>query len=230
MKRPVAVESASASIDEKLAQLTSQGALYSFRATGDDGQIGLRGPVGDGAALFPIAKRAQGNSVPRGEFLLCQTQSAANHSDLRRPFHAPEIGGSQRADIRIGQSRAFNGAWCHRSKQVARTCSPRSAALPPETSKSRGPKEQVRARFVMNGRGYNESINFPNSGTASAPITFESYPVQMAVVDGTGLSPSGTLLIGRRSTQRSYPADRAGSQARRFRQRWPSASIALLHH
>jgi hypothetical protein len=38
---------------------------------------------------------------------------------------------------------------------------------------------------------YNESINFPNSGTASAPITFESYPGQTAVIDGTGLSPSG---------------------------------------
>jgi hypothetical protein len=38
---------------------------------------------------------------------------------------------------------------------------------------------------------YKQSINFPNSGTASAPITFESYPGQTATIDGTGLSASG---------------------------------------
>jgi hypothetical protein len=38
---------------------------------------------------------------------------------------------------------------------------------------------------------YNESVNFPNSGTASAPITFQSYPGETAVIDGTGLSSSG---------------------------------------
>jgi len=39
---------------------------------------------------------------------------------------------------------------------------------------------------------YNESVNFPASGTAANYITFESYPGQTAVIDGTGLSPSGT--------------------------------------
>jgi hypothetical protein len=38
---------------------------------------------------------------------------------------------------------------------------------------------------------YNESINFPNSGTPRAPITFRSYPGQTASIDGTGLTPSG---------------------------------------
>jgi hypothetical protein len=47
------------------------------------------------------------------------------------------------------------------------------------------------ATVYVFGGVYNESINFPNSGTASAPITFESYPGQTAVIDGTGLSPSG---------------------------------------
>ena len=44
--------------------------------------------------------------------------------------------------------------------------------------------------YVLGGV-YNESVKFPNSGTASAPITFESYPGQTAVIDGTGLSASG---------------------------------------
>jgi hypothetical protein len=48
------------------------------------------------------------------------------------------------------------------------------------------------ATVYVFGGVYNESIDFPNSGTASAPITFESYPGQTAVVDGTGLIPSGT--------------------------------------
>ena len=32
---------------------------------------------------------------------------------------------------------------------------------------------------------YSESVNFPASGTASDPITFQSYPGQTAVIDGT---------------------------------------------
>lgn len=39
---------------------------------------------------------------------------------------------------------------------------------------------------------YNESISFPASGTALNYITFASYPGQTAVIDGTGLSVSGT--------------------------------------
>ncbi len=39
---------------------------------------------------------------------------------------------------------------------------------------------------------YNESVSFPKFGTASNAITFESYPGQTAVIDGTGLSVSGT--------------------------------------
>lgn len=39
---------------------------------------------------------------------------------------------------------------------------------------------------------YTESVNFPASGTASNYIVFESYPGQTAVIDGTGLTPSGT--------------------------------------
>ena len=35
---------------------------------------------------------------------------------------------------------------------------------------------------------YHESVNFPKSGTASAPITFQNYPGATAVIDGTGVS------------------------------------------
>ncbi|MFZ1918804.1 MAG: Ig-like domain repeat protein [Terriglobales bacterium] len=43
---------------------------------------------------------------------------------------------------------------------------------------------------VMGGV-YRQSITFPKSGTRSQPITFTSYPGQMAVIDGAGLKPSG---------------------------------------
>ena len=44
------------------------------------------------------------------------------------------------------------------------------------------------ATVYVFGGTYNESVNFPVSGTASEPITFESYPGQTAVIDGTGIS------------------------------------------
>jgi hypothetical protein len=39
---------------------------------------------------------------------------------------------------------------------------------------------------------YNESVNFPASGTASNPITFANYPGDTATIDGTGLAVNGT--------------------------------------
>lgn len=45
--------------------------------------------------------------------------------------------------------------------------------------------------YAMGGV-YNETVTFPNSGSASAGyITFESYPGQTAILDGTGLSIPG---------------------------------------
>jgi len=43
------------------------------------------------------------------------------------------------------------------------------------------------ARVYVFGAVYHEAVNFPNSGTGSAPITFESYPGETAIIDGTGL-------------------------------------------
>src|SRR5271168_3936816 len=44
------------------------------------------------------------------------------------------------------------------------------------------------ATVYVFGGVYYESVNFPASGTASAPITFQSYPGQTAVIDGTGVT------------------------------------------
>ena len=44
------------------------------------------------------------------------------------------------------------------------------------------------ASVYVFGGVYHESVNFPASGTASAPITFQSYPARTAVIDGTGVS------------------------------------------
>jgi len=56
--------------------------------------------------------------------------------------------------------------------------------------------------YVLGGT-YHESVNFPNSGTAAAPIAFQSYPGQTAIIDGTGVPVSGTQglinIVGKRS-------------------------------
>src|SRR5579863_1146977 len=44
------------------------------------------------------------------------------------------------------------------------------------------------ATVYVFGGVYHESVNFPASGTTSAPITFQSYPGQTAAIDGTGVS------------------------------------------
>ena len=62
---------------------------------------------------------------------------------------------------------------------------------------------------VMGGV-YNAYVSFPNSGTASEPIIFQSYPIlvgttiQPAVIDGTGLTVSGTQGLITISGARSY--------------------------
>jgi hypothetical protein len=43
------------------------------------------------------------------------------------------------------------------------------------------------ATVYVFGGVYGEAVNFPTSGTASAPITFQSYPGQTAVIDGTSV-------------------------------------------
>lgn len=59
------------------------------------------------------------------------------------------------------------------------------------------------ATVYVFGGVYNESVNFPSSGTALAPITFQSYPGQTAVIDGTGVPVNGTQglinIVGSRS-------------------------------
>lgn len=43
------------------------------------------------------------------------------------------------------------------------------------------------ATVYVFGGVYTEAVNFPASGTVSAPITFQSFPGQTAVIDGTGV-------------------------------------------
>jgi hypothetical protein len=57
--------------------------------------------------------------VAGGEFLLRQFQSAANDLRLRRPFHALEVGFSQRARVPVRARRALNGGGSHRSRRSA---------------------------------------------------------------------------------------------------------------
>ena len=56
--------------------------------------------------------------------------------------------------------------------------------------------------YVLGGV-YNESVNFPASGTATAPISFASYPGQTAIIDGTDLPVNGAQglinIVGERS-------------------------------
>lgn len=55
---------------------------------------------------------------------------------------------------------------------------------------------------VINVRGgvYNAAVNIAAKGTASARITFRSYPGEKAVIDGTGLS-SSTILVNLYKTE-----------------------------
>ncbi len=48
------------------------------------------------------------------------------------------------------------------------------------------------ATVYVFGGVYKESVNFPRSGTAKEPITFESYPGETAVIDGDGVSCCGS--------------------------------------
>jgi hypothetical protein len=57
--------------------------------------------------------------------------------------------------------------------------------------------------YVMGGV-YNQIVTFPNSGTLGSPITFQSYPGQTAIIDGTGLAVSGTTGLVTISGIRSY--------------------------
>src|SRR5580698_3417796 len=60
------------------------------------------------------------------------------------------------------------------------------------------------ATVYVFGGVYNEIVSFPNSGKAKSPITFQSYPGQTAIIDGTGLTVSGTQGLVTISGDRSH--------------------------
>jgi len=49
------------------------------------------------------------------------------------------------------------------------------------------------ATVYVFGGVYNEAVNFPKSGTASAPITFQRYPGQTAAILGAGGAARGCI-------------------------------------
>ncbi len=88
---------------------------------------------------------------------------------------------------------------------------PGTFALPWKTIQHAATTVTAGATVNVMGGVYNEWVSFPNSGTAVAPITFQSYPVvngttvQPAVIDGTGLvTASGTKGLITISGARSY--------------------------
>ncbi|MFZ0949480.1 MAG: Ig-like domain repeat protein [Candidatus Sulfotelmatobacter sp.] len=65
---------------------------------------------------------------------------------------------------------------------------PGTFALPWATVQHAANTVKAGATVYVFGGVYHESVNFPKSGTESAPITFQNYPGQTAVIDGTGVS------------------------------------------
>jgi hypothetical protein len=69
---------------------------------------------------------------------------------------------------------------------------PGTFALPWRTIQHAATKVKAGATVYVLGGTYNESVSFPRSGTAAEPITFQSYPGQTAVIDGTGVKCCGS--------------------------------------
>jgi hypothetical protein len=96
--------------------LAFQYALHSSRAASNNRQIGLRWLIGCGAALFPIAQRAEGNMKPLGEFFLSQTQCAANDFCLGSALHSFYFDAAKRPRIRVSKRGAFDCTSRHGTK------------------------------------------------------------------------------------------------------------------
>jgi hypothetical protein len=65
---------------------------------------------------------------------------------------------------------------------------PGTFSLPWATIQHAADTVKAGATVYIFGGVYHESVNFPKSGTAAAPITFQNYPGETAVIDGTGVS------------------------------------------
>ncbi len=81
---------------------------------------------------------------------------------------------------------------------------PGTAVVPWRTISHAASVATAGATVYVFGGVYNEFVSFPSSGTAGSPITFQSYPGQTAVIDGTGLAVSGTKGLITISGTRSY--------------------------
>jgi hypothetical protein len=65
---------------------------------------------------------------------------------------------------------------------------PGTFSLPWATIQHAADTVKAGATVYVFGGVYHESVNFPKSGTAAAPINFQNYPGETAVIDGTGVS------------------------------------------
>lgn len=81
---------------------------------------------------------------------------------------------------------------------------PGTMAVPWRTISHAATVATAGATVYVFGGVYNEFVSFPNSGTSGSPITFQSYPGQTAMIDGTGLTVSGTKGLITISGTRSY--------------------------
>jgi len=63
-----------------------------LRNAGNHGEIGAGGLIGNRSNLRAIAERTTGDMKAFGEFFLRAAERGADELDLRRAFHALEVG------------------------------------------------------------------------------------------------------------------------------------------
>jgi hypothetical protein len=125
--------------------------------------------------LEPVIQGAQSNNwtdPSRGFSSLHASVTSAWNSDLMRA--KPSLAGWVGSAYYVSTSGSDSNAGTMRSPWL--------------TIQHAANSVSAGATVYVFGGVYNESVNFPVSGTASAPITFQSYPGQTAVIDGTGVA------------------------------------------
>src|ERR1019366_314471 len=76
--------------------------------------IGAGGLIGNRSTLLPIVERTEGDVKASGKFFLRKAERAADQLDLRRAFHALEVGGRKRQRIGIVRGGGATLRFTHR--------------------------------------------------------------------------------------------------------------------
>jgi Protein of unknown function (DUF1565) len=105
--------------------------------------------------------------------------------------------------LMLAQSLAAQGATYYVSTS-GNDNNPGTMAVPFRTISKAATVATAGATVYVMGGVYNEFVTLANSGTVGSPITFQSYPGQTAIIDGTGLTVSGTKGLITISGTRSY--------------------------